>query len=416
MEENIKGSSNKKKKLRKENKMKVLYISSLILKKSSSAAIRNAGLISGIIDNDIDVDILTIKYPKAIEDEYFFYKIRKAKIYYSELKILNNYLGKNILKKREKVKYTVKLKRFLKDFIKTIYFFPDVDKEWISEFKKIDIDYKEYELIISSSDTKTSHYIGEKIKKKNPNITWFQIWGDPWVEDIGLDNLQKIRAKKKEKELLKLADKIFYVSPITAVQIKKAYKEIEPKVFYIPRGFLDEVVTKTNDGKEELIITYTGILNKNRDITIFLEKIKEYNQKETNGKKIRFDFYGSIENDYLEKLQVYNFFYYNGNISFRQIKKVYEETDYLLFVDNGENTTQIPGKIYDYLGTNKKIICLFKKINDISNYFVNDLKLPVFTSDKVSICDIINLKEREVDYSFSNKEIAKKLLKDYIKE
>ena len=50
--------------------MKILYISSLILKKGSSASIRNTGLIKGLNDNKVIVDILTIKYPEQLEDDY----------------------------------------------------------------------------------------------------------------------------------------------------------------------------------------------------------------------------------------------------------------------------------------------------------------------------------------------------------
>lgn len=396
--------------------MKILYVSSLIFKKSSSASIRNIGLIEGLVENNIDVEILTIKYPERLEDGYLKNKLKNLKIYYSDLKILNSYLSsKNELNGEKKVNIIKKMIykgiNIIKPVIKDLYFFPDVDKEWISEFDKLHIDFTQYDLIISSSDTKTSHYIGEKIKKSNPLIPWFQIWGDPWASDIGLKGLRKLRAKIKEGKLLEKADKVFYVSPFTVAEMKMKYKKFQPKINYIPRGFLEEVIAK-NTSKKELIMTYTGVLNENRNITPFLEKIKEYN--EINKKKIIFKLYGSINEDYLKKLKEYKFFEYMGSVSFEKIKEVYRKSDYLLFIDNGGNTTQIPGKIYDYLGTNRKIVCLFKKENKISDYFKNKLNLLVFTNENIDMEKIIKSDDGKVNLDFSNKKIAKTLLNYYM--
>ena len=64
--------------------MKILYISSLILKKGSSASIRNTGLIKGLNDNKVIVDILTIKYPEQLEDDYLKNILIKNKIYFNK--------------------------------------------------------------------------------------------------------------------------------------------------------------------------------------------------------------------------------------------------------------------------------------------------------------------------------------------
>lgn len=393
--------------------MKILYISSLILRKSSSASIRNMGLILGLNKLGLNVDILTIKYP-ILEIDQYLVKKSDNRVFQSELKILNYYyehLNRSI-KIDGKIKYINKIFKLLKGLIKEIYFFPDIDKEWITEFNKININFEEYDLIISSSDTKTSHYIGEKIKKLYPNIIWFQIWGDPWSSDIGLSKLKKIRAKFKEKELLKKADRIFYVSPFTLNDLKNMYPKFSNKMKYIPRGYLEEVKDSSKSERDKIIITYTGVLNKNRNILHFLKLLKEYNDK--NLKNIEFNIYGNVDENLLKSIAVFSFVYYKGSISFEEIKEVYKKSDYLLFIDNGNNTTQIPGKIYDYLGTNKKIICLFKNKNEIYNYFKNELKVLTYQENEIDLLEILNSLERVVDKRFSNDIIAKKLIEYYM--
>lgn len=391
---------------------KVLYISSLIVKKSSSASIRNTGLVTGLIKNKINIEILTVKYLDELEDEYLKSKLANIKIHNVDLKILNKYLNKRFKAKNVENNIFKNIFKIIKNLIKEIYFFPDVDKEWITEFNKLNIDFEEYDLIVSSSDTKTSHYIGEKIKKLYPNIIWFQIWGDPWSSDIGLSKLKKIRAKFKEKELLKKADRIFYVSPFTLNDLKNKYPKFSNKMKYIPRGYLEEVKDSSKSERDKIIITYTGVLNKNRNILHFLKLLKEYNDK--NLKNIEFNIYGNIDDSLLKNITVFSFVYYKGNVSFEEIKEVYKKSDYLLFIDNGNNTTQIPGKIYDYLGTNKKIICLFKNKNEIYNYFKSELRLLTYQENEIDLLEILNSPERVVDKRFSNDIIAKKLIEYYI--
>lgn len=397
--------------------MKILYISSLILKKSSSASIRNTGLIKGLVENGIEVNIITIKYPEELEDNYLKEEIKNIKKYFCELKILNKYLNlknNNVKSKTENIlseKFSIKLKNLIKNFIKDIYFFPDVDKEWIKELEKLNINYNDYDLIISSSDTKTSHYIGEKIKKQYPEILWFQIWGDPWGNDIGLKGLRKIFAKLKEKNLLEKADLIFYVSPFTLEEIKNRYKNLENKIKYLPRGFLEEVYKEKSE-KREIIISYTGVLNQNRNISNFIQLIENYNVKNTP--KIKLNIYGNVDNSILKDMKKFLCVEYFGNISFEKIKNVYKQSDYLLFIDNGKNTTQIPGKIYDYLGTDNKIICLFKEKNEIYKYFKKELELLVYQENEIDIASILSSSERSVDERFSNKIIAKRLINYYM--
>ncbi len=391
--------------------MKILYISSLILKKGSSASIRNTGLIKGLNDNKVIVDILTIKYPEQLEDDYLKNILIKNKIYFNNLKILDGYLKLKNKGTLQKNGFLKNILAFLKKIIKNIYFFPDIDKEWIKEVSKLKINFNEYDLIITSSDTKTSHYIGRNIKKKYSNIPWFQIWGDPWASDIGIKGIKKIRARYSEKKILKEANKIFYVSPFTLEEMRKQYEYLKEKMEYLPRGFLEEIKSEKIE-REKIIITYTGVLNINRNILPFFNIIKNYNN--INKKKIEINIYGDIDKKILEKIYDYSFINYRGVVSFERIKEIYKQSDFLLFLDNGEKTTQIPGKIYDYLGTDRKIICLFRTKNDIFYYFKEKLKLLVYQENEINLNEIIESKERRINKDFSNNNIAKRLIRNYL--
>lgn len=358
-------------------------------------------MIKGLIELKNEVDILTINRSKEEEDEFLVsYLPENTKIIKTNLKNFNTL--NRINNHRKKNKFFQKIKEVIKD----LYFFPDVYKEWINKIGNINMD--EYDLVISSSDTKSSHFIAEKIIiKKNK---WVQIWGDPWLTDINLQKKNiflKKRIELNEKRLIFKADKVLYISPITSAEMKKKFKDI--RIDHINRGFLEKVksIQKSSNNLEYKFV-YTGVLNSDRNIEILLKKIKEYN--EINFKKINLYIYGSIFGNQENILKKYDFIKLNGKVSYLEIKKIYSLADVLIFIDNGKNTTQIPGKIYDYLGTNKKIMPLFQEENIIYKYFIEYLYLRPILIKKINLKDFLESPLREIDLRFDNKIIAKTLL------
>lgn len=386
--------------------MKILYISSLVFKKGSSASIRNTGLINGLIEIDNEVDILTISYPPIMKDEGLQKKIEgKCQIVSSKLNFLENYLI-NV----QKVKRNMILMN-LKNIIKDIIFFPDVDKEWIN---KIDMKKQyNYDLIISSSDTKTSHYVAEKIIKNNKKIKWIQIWGDPWAADINLSRLKKMRVKYAEKKIISKADKVFYVSPFTLKKMKQENINLAEKLNYLPRGYLEEIKKDVNEEKNFIKFVYTGVLNKNRNLIDLLRVIEKYNVDSKI--KIILEIYGNAFETELQEILNYKFVEYKGVVSSSEIKKVYKTSDVLIFLENIGETTQIPGKIYDYLGTECKILALFENENEIYKYFIETLKINSYLNkelDTLLLDKFLKEKNRKIDLRYSNKNIALKLIKE----
>ena len=111
--------------------------------------------------------------------------------------------------------------------------------------------------------------MAKRIKRYNPQLRWIQIWGDPWSIDSTLDVMSKIRARRKEKQLLMCADKIIYISELTYHTIKSKYPNLSDKINYVPRSYCYEVhrTTRNRDKKifdivqEEAV--YAPVLNRN---------------------------------------------------------------------------------------------------------------------------------------------------------
>ena len=182
--------------------MKILYVSTDFPPLNTSASIRNLSLVNGLV-NYSNIDVLTLEVPNFLKDITLEkYLSKSVKVYRDKLgKILSRYY--KIKSKRVSSCYinsnskncSINLEKLLRTLVKEVYFVPDIYKEWINGLNYNFIINKNYDLIISSSDAKTSHFIAMKIysyyKKKYLPVKWFQIWGDPWDEDISLSRYKR---------------------------------------------------------------------------------------------------------------------------------------------------------------------------------------------------------------------------------
>lgn len=393
--------------------MKILYVTTYLLR-NESASIRNVSLINGLIENNCEVDVVTLDYLEYLEDSFLKENIsKKVKILKVPMPNFNRIFSL-VQKSKEKENKQKKDSKLLhiKDFIKKILYFPDVYSEAIKRVKDMKINLKGYDYIVSSSDSKSSHFIARKLLQINKiRIPWIQIWGDPWEDDIGLSRLNfllKYRIRKNEKKLLESADKVFYLSPLTAEKISKKYPNISNKFFILLRSYLKTINTINN--KENYIFSYTGTIT-NRNVEPLINSIEKYNRE--NLKKIKLNFYGVNEKDSKQTILNKDFIRIFKRISFEEVLEVYKKSDVLVYIDNLYNSTQIPGKIYDYFGTNKLILSLYET-NETKKFLEQFNRVELIENNKeFNIGEIIKkINKDQILEDFSPKNIAKIFLKD----
>jgi hypothetical protein len=339
--------------------MKILFITTCYLVKDVSSTIRNNALVKGLIENNHSVDVYTIKYPDNRLSN-FFIKERNGSVFFTELSSMNL---NNYIKKTENT-YLIKLKRFIQ---KTILF-PDIWFQWTREIRIDNIN--QYDIILSSSDGKTSHFVGRKIKNAYPSIPWIQIWGDPWYDDLHTIRWMRPIIYYYERRLLKLCDASVYISRPTKDKILNRYPSFLDKVHYIPRSFYQPVIPSLSYPNKDFHIVYTGKLGTGRKINTFLQCVDEHNN--SNHKKIIIDFYGQYEQNIVEDLTKFNCIRFNGSIEYDGILTVFLVADALLYISNKKGSTQIPGKLYDYLGTSCPILCLVYDPEDSISSFLKE--------------------------------------------
>lgn len=331
--------------------MKILYVTTFYEQQGSSAAIRNNAWVEGLCSLGHDVTVETVDWPDTLKSE-FLVRNNKAKVnrtYLPELNILKTTV------KTAKSKRAGKLDG-LRHFVRDMLFFPDICKNWPKKYKEPS--FFDYDVIVSSSDFKSSHFMGLKLKKLHPDVPWIQIWGDPWSSDISLSGLTKRRAHRSERKLLQRADAVVYVSSLTRDYIKGLYPGLESKLHYIPRGYFKRVKKKHRKEEDLITLLYTGGLNfSGRNIIPLLDAMEEYNTSASD-KKIKLDIYGTVKASMLDDISKYQCVTVRGSVDYEKILELYSQADMLLFLSNSAESTQIPGKLFDYLGTELPVLCL----------------------------------------------------------
>lgn len=326
--------------------MKILYIVSRPLEINTSASIRNIATIKGFIENGHEVDIVTTE-PDINHLAYdSSMKINNVRTFYLKLGGIQSIarIGRSIcfLEPIKKKVVAYMNKRNIYDNLVDIVHHIDV----------IGTNIKKYDYIISSSDPKSSHLFVYKLLEKYSYLfggKWIQIWGDPFADDITVKNTVIALNKKKREEakLLMAADKIVYVSKLTLERQMILYPLVANKMEYCPIPFIEQQNYKLRN------------LKKNLDIK--LAYCGDYDTKIRNILPL-YNYVNKTENLHLTICGMSNLRLKSTNkvtvlprIERNQVKEIEKEADILVHLSNLSGY-QIPGKIYQYSGTNKPIL------------------------------------------------------------
>lgn len=360
--------------------MKILYITATPLEYNSSANMRNIALIKGLEELGNEVSTLSSDFCEdSIYIESIESKVKLKDRYWIKLgQLQSNITNKVNSKNKFKKKVKEKLYKIYTKF--SIY---DPRKTLTSKIKKGLVNSK-FDLIISSSDPKSSHLLAEKIIQLNPDITkmWIQYWGDPFCGDINRNTIiPDFFIKREEKRLIKKCDKVVYVSPFTLERQQKIYKEYKEKMVFVPIPFLKEKVYK-NVKNEKVVLGYFGDYNsKDRNINHLYNVVKE-------NIKLELNICGNSDITLKEKENI--------KIKTRQktsiLTSLEEVVDILICICN-RSGTQIPGKIYHYAATNKPILIILDGQNrkELKRYFED--------FDRFELC---NNNEKDIEKAILN--------------
>lgn len=265
------------------------------------------------------------------------------------------------------------------EWIRANIFIPDPRKYWINpsiKFLTKTLKKDPFDLIISSGPPHSMHLIALGLKKKFPSLKWIADFRDPWTF-IDYFHLLPLSARSKqkhfnlEKSVINLADELITVSPSWAEDFQKLHGR---KFNIVYNGYDESDFSEDSNPiikQPEFTICHVGSLNTDRDPAQLWKYLEEkcLNDPVFNNALI-IKLIGKVNPLTLNSLtssevlqdKLIHIDYLPHNKAIAEMKK---SEVLLLLINKSPNAKGIiPGKIYEYLACQRKVLCISPIKND----------------------------------------------------
>lgn len=346
------------------------------------------------------------------------------------------YFSKNKSKKLSAGIITIQKKQtFLERFLLTIrgnLFIPDARFLWINPSIKFLEKYileNKIDTIITSGPPHSLHLIGLKLKQKL-DLKWLADFRDPWTtigyhKDLKLSDYAKKRHESLEKTVLNSADQII----VTSKSTKKDFQKLTSKpIEVITNGFdSEEIEPQVLDTKFSLAHIGSFLSERNPIILweVLSELIKEIHDFKNH---LELKLVGTTSQEVIQTIENFNLTSFVNNIGYVSHLKSIEfqkrsQILLLIEIDSAATKSIIPGKIFEYMVSERPILAIGPKGSDFAE-IIEDTKTGVFInySEKEKLKSTLksfyedfligNLKTKSVDIEqYSRKNLTEKLVK-----
>ena len=353
--------------------MKVLLVTLFPFEDNTSVTISNYGLLMGLRELGYEVTVLM---PHMTDDD------SRVCEYDLSPYTIERIPGISFVESRKAMPKTI-INRIKRKWHKKFDFL-DFTAPMLENASKVGILGNYYDIIISTSDPKTSHVFVKKMIDNGLQYgRWIQHWGDPMNGDITRRNCYPDKVIQwYERRMIKWADKVVYVSPFTADAQCDAYRDMENKIEFVPLPCIaseKKSVTKDAPGKR-LRLAYLGDYSSSiRNIMPLYEACKEMDDVELVIAGI-----SDLKLQPAENITIL------PRVPHTQAQQIEEQSDVSVSVCNLRGT-QIPGKLYYSAAMQKHLLVLVDGDNSkaIKEYLKLFNRYAMADNDKESIKEAI---------------------------
>ena len=254
-------------------------------------------------------------------------------------------------------------------------FIPDARVFWVKPsvaYLEKYIQEHNIDTIVTSGPPHSLHLIGLELKEKL-NIKWFADFRDPWTtigyhKSLRLSDYAAKKHKALEHQVLNTADTIIVTSKTT----KAEFQAITNKpIAVITNGYDTENVEKqTLDTKFSL--AHIGSFLSERNPLILWESLVELIQEVPDFKSnLEIKLIGAVSQEVLETISQFGLNPYLNNLGYVSHMEAIahqRKSQVLLLIEiNSEDTKSIiPGKLFEYMVSNRPIIAIGPKDSDFA--------------------------------------------------
>ncbi|ESU25096.1 glycosyl transferase, group 1 family protein [Flavobacterium enshiense DK69] len=254
-------------------------------------------------------------------------------------------------------------------------FIPDARVLWVKpsvNYLSKYIQENEIETIITTGPPHSLHLIGLELKEKL-KVKWIADFRDPWTT-IGYHKALKLsvssakKHKMLESEVMNKADFLLVTSPTT----KKEFEAITSKpIHVITNGYdVENVSRQTLD--EKFTLAHIGSFLSDRNPRILWKALKELIRENDKFREyFELKLIGAVSQEVLDAIAEFRLTDYVNNLGYVSHQEALEhqrKSQVLLLVEiNSEETKSIiPGKLFEYMVSERPILAIGPKDADFS--------------------------------------------------
>lgn len=287
-------------------------------------------------------------------------------------------------------------------FIRGNFFIPDARKNWVKpsvSFLSGYIQKNSIDTIITTGPPHSMHLIGLNLKD-NLNINWIADFRDPWTtigyhKKLLLLKPARLKHKKLEAKVLQSADQIMVTSPTTKQEFEAITKQ---PVTVITNGYDVNTVGETSlDTKFSL--THVGSLLSDRNPELLWQVLSDIvRDDKIFQSQFIINLVGAVSEEVLVNLEKYDlsqFINLVGYVSHDEAIRYQKKAQVLLLIEIDSEDTKciIPGKLFEYMVSNRPILALGPKNSDVEQIIAS-----TNTGSYFEYSDHDNLKQKIIEY------------------
>lgn len=259
-------------------------------------------------------------------------------------------------------------------FIRGNFFIPDARKFWIKPSVKYLTKYLQennIDTIITTGPPHSMHLIGLKLKQ-NLNIHWIADFRDPWTQigyhqKLKLLSASRSKHEKLEKQVLQTADQIITTSFTTREEFQKITNS---SIEVITNGYdYEKVDLAPMDDK--FTLSHIGSLLSGRNpenLWLALKELISENADFSNDFELKL--IGAVGEPVLESVKkagLENHLFLKGYVSHSEALGLQRSSQLLLLIEIDSEDTRgiIPGKLFEYMVSNRPILAVGPEKADI---------------------------------------------------
>ena len=295
-------------------------------------------------------------------------------------------ISKGIISDEKKQSFVEKLMLF----VRGNFFIPDARVGWVKPSVQYLLKYileENIKTIITTGPPHSIHLIGLRLKEAL-GVKWLADFRDPWTtigyhKQLKLSKSSRKKHKVLEKQVLNSADQIVVTSFVTQREFQRMTSK---PITVITNGYDNEEPIEFNVDSKFSLSHIGSLLSKRNPENLWKVLNELVNENSDFKNDLQLNFVGAVSENVLHSISKNNLSDYinnKGYVAHIEAIKYQKKSQILLLIeiDSEETKCIVPGKLFEYMVSNRPIIAIGPSGSDVEkiiketntgNYFEYD--------------------------------------------